>query len=60
MAGKGSGRRPSTVSDEQTALNWAAAFSETWLQRKLREEKEENDRLQESKEDNIGLSRQDS
>ncbi len=50
--GKGSGRRPSTVEDEQAAANWAATFGETWLQRKARLEREakENDTVQESEE----------
>lgn len=38
--GKGSGRRPTEVSEDQAAANWAATFGETWLQRKARLERE--------------------
>lgn len=53
-AGKGSDRRAQQVTEEQAQVNWAATFGETWLQRKLRLEKEakENDCIQESEESN--------
>jgi len=54
MSGKGSGRRPTEVDEDQAAANWATTFGETWLQRKARLEREakENDTVQESKESN--------
>ena len=55
--GKGSERRPSTVTNEQADANWAATFGETWLQRKARLEREakENDPIQEPQENDTGL-----
>lgn len=36
--GKGSGRRPTAVSDEQVADNWSSIFGPSPLERKRREE----------------------
>lgn len=36
--GKGSGRRPTAVSDEQVADNWSSIFGPSLLERKRREQ----------------------